>query len=162
MHFQYTVNGAVVEVVVEPQAEGYRVTVDGRSHEVVAERRDDGQILLRMDGQALTATVARQEAARYVALAGHTYTLSTGGRARRQRGPDPGGGSLTASMPGQVIALHVQVGDRVERGAPLVLLEAMKMEQRILAPATGVVTAIHCRVGDVVERGQLLVEVEEE
>ncbi len=57
--------------------------------------------------------------------------------------------------------IDVKVGDRVERGAPLVVLEAMKMEHTIVAPAASVVAAIHFRVGDRVPEGADLVDLEE-
>ncbi|MCB0002281.1 MAG: acetyl-CoA carboxylase biotin carboxyl carrier protein subunit, partial [Anaerolineae bacterium] len=53
----------------------------------------------------------------------------------------------------------VSAGDAVERGETLVLLEAMKMELRITAPAGGTVTGVRCKAGDVVDRGQVLVEI---
>jgi 3-methylcrotonyl-CoA carboxylase alpha subunit len=52
-------------------------------------------------------------------------------------------------------------GDRVERGAPLVVLEAMKMEHTIAAPAAGVVAAVHFAVGDRVPEGANLVDLDD-
>ena len=71
------------------------------------------------------------------------------------------GGHLTAPMSGTIVAVPAKVGDRVERGAPLVVLEAMKMEHTIVAPAASVVAAIHFRVGDRVPEGADLVDLEE-
>ena len=67
--------------------------------------------------------------------------------------------SPASSLRGRVLDVLVQVGDAVHKGDALVLLEAMKMELRIAAPADGVVTAVRCTPGAVVERGQVLVEV---
>ena len=61
-------------------------------------------------------------------------------------------GSLTAPMPGKVVAVLVAPGDRVEKGRPLMILEAMKMEHTITAPREGVVAALNFSVGCVVER----------
>jgi 3-methylcrotonyl-CoA carboxylase alpha subunit len=55
----------------------------------------------------------------------------------------------------------VKAGDKVARGAPLVILEAMKMEHTIVAPATGVVAAVHYRAGDRVAEGAALVDLDE-
>ncbi|GMU71931.1 MAG: acetyl/propionyl/methylcrotonyl-CoA carboxylase subunit alpha [Betaproteobacteria bacterium PRO3] len=71
------------------------------------------------------------------------------------------GGHLTAPMSGTIVAVPAKVGERVERGAPLVVLEAMKMEHSIVAPAAGVVAAIHFRVGDRVSEGADLVDLED-
>jgi 3-methylcrotonyl-CoA carboxylase alpha subunit len=71
-----------------------------------------------------------------------------------------GHGGLLAPMPGRVIALLAEEGARVEAGAPLLILEAMKMEHKLIAPSAGVVTAFRCAVDDQVGEGAELVEFE--
>ncbi len=67
-------------------------------------------------------------------------------------------GGLTAPMPGRVLAVLVKTGAAVERGAPLLVLEAMKMEHTVTAPRAGVIERILCAVGDQVrESAELLV-----
>jgi len=82
-----------------------------------------------------------------------------------ERFPLPGNssapGSLLAGMPGTVVAVSVAVGDIVEHGHPLIVLEAMKMEHAIRAPHRGVVAELHVGVGDQVASGALLAVVEE-
>ncbi|HEF5155454.1 carbamoyl-phosphate synthase L chain ATP-binding protein [Burkholderia multivorans] len=74
-----------------------------------------------------------------------------------------GGGRLTAPMPGKVIAVLVEPGQRVEPGTPLIVMEAMKMEHTIGAPSAGVVAEVLYAVGDQVADGaQLLVMAEAE
>jgi acetyl/propionyl-CoA carboxylase alpha subunit len=68
-------------------------------------------------------------------------------------------GGLTAPMPGLVVRVLAQVGDVVEQGRPLVVLEAMKMEHTITSPHEGTVTGIAVSQGDQVERGAVLAEV---
>lgn len=69
-----------------------------------------------------------------------------------------GEGRLTAPMPGKVIAVLVEPGQKVEQGDPLIVMEAMKMEHTIGAPAAGVVAEVLYAVGDQVADGaQLLV-----
>jgi 3-methylcrotonyl-CoA carboxylase alpha subunit len=62
-------------------------------------------------------------------------------------------------MPGKVIAIHAAVGDRVRRGQPLLVLEAMKMEHSIVAPHDGTVEEVRYRVGDQVDEGATLVSL---
>jgi 3-methylcrotonyl-CoA carboxylase alpha subunit len=62
-------------------------------------------------------------------------------------------GGLRATMPGRVLAVHVKPGDEVERGAALVVLEAMKMEQTITAPSSGRIARVLCAPGEQVREG---------
>jgi 3-methylcrotonyl-CoA carboxylase alpha subunit len=65
--------------------------------------------------------------------------------------------SLSAPMPGVVLKILVAVGDAVAKGAPLLILEAMKMEHQITAPRDGTVAAIRCKEGEMVQPGLDLV-----
>ena len=67
------------------------------------------------------------------------------------------GGRLTAPMPGKIVQLMVSEGAHVDKGTPLLIMEAMKMEHTISAPAKGTVQALNYAVGDqVLEGAQLL------
>ncbi len=68
--------------------------------------------------------------------------------------------TVTAPMPGAVLALHVLPGVSVDIGDPIATLEAMKMEHAVVAPSAGAVAAILVAVGDQVIRGQVLAEIE--
>jgi len=77
---------------------------------------------------------------------------------RRPSDAEHGEGRLTAPMPGKVIAVLVEPGTVVEKGTPLIVMEAMKMEHTIGAPAAGTVSEVLYAVGDQVADGaQLLV-----
>jgi len=71
-----------------------------------------------------------------------------------------GGGGLTAPMPGKIVALLAMPGQTVEKGAPLLILEAMKMEHTITAPKDGTVKNFRYAAGDQVSDGAELVEFE--
>ncbi|WP_419914211.1 acetyl/propionyl/methylcrotonyl-CoA carboxylase subunit alpha [Candidatus Poriferisodalis sp.] len=81
----------------------------------------------------------------------------------RSRFPDPDAeaveGGLVAPMPGKVLMVDVQPGDRVAAGQVLVVMEAMKMEHQITAPADGEVSEVRAAVGDQVDNGELLVVI---
>lgn len=70
-------------------------------------------------------------------------------------------GALVTQMPGKVVKLMVAVGDKVEKGQTILLLEAMKMENEIKAGVTGVVKALHVQPGQALESGVLMAEIEE-
>lgn len=158
-HKLSTEDGAVVDVV--QNGETVQARIGDRVYDVDWQERGEGVLLLRVNGQPATAVTAVREGVYYVWIDGRTFTLHREEPRARRRARERAAGSLAASMPGQVIALPVTPGQQVSRGQTLVVLEAMKMEQRITAPEEGIVAALHCRLGDVVERGQVLVEIGE-
>jgi 3-methylcrotonyl-CoA carboxylase alpha subunit len=72
---------------------------------------------------------------------------------------ESGGGRLTAPMPGKIVALLVAQGDTVEKGAPLLVMEAMKMEHTIAAPSAGIVAQLLYAIGDQVAEGAPLLSL---
>ena len=74
----------------------------------------------------------------------------------KSSGPAP----VNAPMPGMVIRVNVAVGDKVQAGQGVIVMEAMKMENELRASAAGVVKAVHAEVGKAVEKGTTLVELE--
>ncbi len=79
-----------------------------------------------------------------------------GGETEEQVGDD----KIVAPLPGTVVALLAEVGARLEKGAPILTLEVMKMEQTLRAPFAGTVKALKCKVGDIVGEGVELAEIE--
>jgi biotin carboxyl carrier protein len=84
----------------------------------------------------------------------HIRSLAGGGDRRRAAGV------LKAPMPGLVVRVQVQPGEQVAAGDPLVVLEAMKMENELKAGAPGTVKLVRVAPGEAVEKGQVLVEFE--
>ena len=83
------------------------------------------------------------------------------GPVTRSAGQKAGGPTtLKAPMPGLVVRVAVEAGAKVEAGAPLVVLEAMKMENELRATSAGVVKGVKVKAGQAVEKGQVLVEFE--
>ena len=73
---------------------------------------------------------------------------------------ESGGGHLESPMPGRIVSTLVNIGDSVEEGQPLIVLEAMKMEHTIAANVAGEVVDIKCEAGDLVNEGVELIVVE--
>jgi 3-methylcrotonyl-CoA carboxylase alpha subunit len=65
--------------------------------------------------------------------------------------------SMSAPMPGVVLKILVNVGDNVIKGAPLLILEAMKMEHQITSPRDGTIASVNCKEGEMVQPGLDLV-----
>ena len=96
----------------------------------------------------------------WVAVSGHTYELDA--NAPRRSIELAGASELVAPMPGVVIGAQARAEQKVRRGDLLFVVEAMKMELRVEAPADGVVRRVLASVGQTVERGQRLAEFEAE
>jgi 3-methylcrotonyl-CoA carboxylase alpha subunit len=79
-----------------------------------------------------------------------------GGETEEQTGDD----KIVAPLPGTVVAVLAEEGAKLEKGAPILTLEVMKMEQTLRAPFAGVLKAIKCKVGDIVQEGVELAEIE--
>jgi acetyl-CoA/propionyl-CoA carboxylase biotin carboxyl carrier protein len=107
---------------------------------------------------AFPAAAAREGTMCWVALQGETYELDTALRPRNVELTI--GSEVAAPMPGVVIAAQTKADQKVRRGDLLFVVEAMKMELRVEAPADGTVTRVLASVGQQVERGQRLAEFE--
>jgi biotin carboxyl carrier protein len=79
-----------------------------------------------------------------------------------QGGLGSGAGTITASMPGRVVKILVEPGDKVQQGQGVLILEAMKMENEIKAPKDGVVSSISVREGESVESGAMMAEISDD
>jgi 3-methylcrotonyl-CoA carboxylase alpha subunit len=122
---------------------------------------DDDRLHIVADGAAFAATVIADGDDRYVFAPGARCHLRFEDPLAHAAEDDEHGGHLTAPMSGAVVAVMVEVGATVTKGAALIVLEAMKMEHTIVAPADGIVAAVHFRVGDRVAEGADLVDLED-
>ncbi|MBL8752301.1 MAG: acetyl-CoA carboxylase biotin carboxyl carrier protein subunit [Planctomycetes bacterium] len=122
----------------------FSLLVDGRSYDVVADIGRE-EVALQMLGQRFVVHVEDERERAAHAVAGN----KVGGKQE-----------LRAAMPGIVIDVKVAVGDAVEEGKTLVVLEAMKMQNPLAAEAPGKVTRILCKKGEAVAAGALLLEME--
>ena len=122
-----------------------------------AERRPDGGLSMLLDGVRTQMTVLDRGAEIAVFLDGESWRLTEIDPLAARAGEDPTAGRLTAPMPGRVTQLMVETGTSVRRGQPLIVIEAMKMEHTVTAPADGVVEAVRFAPGDLVEEGAELI-----
>ena len=113
-----------------------KVIVDGEEFEVTLEQ----------DGELWTAHVGDKK---------YEISIPDSGPAPKQRrssgGKSKKSGKVTANIPGKVVTVEVSIGDEVEEGQVVMILEAMKMQNEIQAPVSGTVTEIHCEEGQSIE-----------
>lgn len=160
MQYTYESKGVSHSIQLEKQADGsYLAKIGDTLYKVNASQMPDGAWLVHLDGERFLIHTTASKDMRYLHIDGVQYQLekSTG---RKRRGGSSGAvGDLKAEMPGQIIDVRIALGDIVQAGQVLLVLEAMKMEIRIIAPYAGTVAKLMATKGELVERGQLLVEI---
>ncbi|MFC5521748.1 acetyl-CoA carboxylase biotin carboxylase subunit [Polaromonas jejuensis] len=157
--FEFEFQGKSAKASLSYQHDGaLHLDVDGVSGPLVFAQGAQG-IDIRFSGQRLTAAVYTQGEVDHVfAARGATQItaidlLAHAGEAHAE------GGRLTAPMPGKVVSFAVKAGDKVSKGQPLAVMEAMKMEHTIAAPADGVVQELLYAPGDQVSEGSELLKI---
>ncbi|MEO8081591.1 MAG: acetyl/propionyl/methylcrotonyl-CoA carboxylase subunit alpha [Caldimonas sp.] len=139
----------------------WTLALDGQSHEATAHSHGHGLVTAAIGDRRWVASVVAQGDRRHVFVGGHAFPmqfvdpLGVIGADHEEEGT-----GLVAPMPGKVIALVALPGVAVQKGAPLLVLEAMKMEHTINAPRDGTVKRFRFAAGDQVSEGAELVDFE--
>lgn len=159
--FTLTLDNIEYPVIAEDDA----VVVNGRSFAV--EITDEGAVLV--DGIAYDVALEDETAivgedSYPVQVTGLEMTATASSAAPSGPAAVPvtgaGAGAVLAIMPGKIIRVMVEVGQQVEEGEPVCVLEAMKMENELNAGQSGIVRTLHVKPGDDVEKDQVLAEIE--
>ncbi|MDO9402473.1 MAG: acetyl/propionyl/methylcrotonyl-CoA carboxylase subunit alpha [Polaromonas sp.] len=164
--FELAFHGEPVRAVLVYQHDGsLQLTVGAVSGPLVYEVVEGG-LDVRYDGQRATAAVYRQKTAAGASGAvDHVFTargatqITTIDQLAHASAAPAEGGRLTAPMPGKVVSFAVKAGDAVAKGQPLAVMEAMKMEHTIAAPADGTVEELLYAPGDQVAEGAELLRI---
>jgi 3-methylcrotonyl-CoA carboxylase alpha subunit len=135
------------------RADGWDLELADASLALALVAHEGDAYAIRLGEAAVRGAVKREGDDFHVFVDGEHYTLAYLDPMAHAGSEETGGGRLTAPMPGKVIALLVAQGERVKAGQPLVIMEAMKMEHTIAAPAEGVVEELLYQVGDQVADG---------
>ena len=141
--------------------------VNGRAYSLEVHNPAPGVFLLRSGTNVYHCRVeaGSQPAVLNVSLRGRDYAIQLIDP-KRLRGSQSSGAhdhgtvQIVASMPGKVVRLLVEVGSRVEAGAGIVVVEAMKMQNEMKSPKAGVVTSLSAAAGATVNAGDVLAEIE--
>ncbi|WP_374325775.1 acetyl-CoA carboxylase biotin carboxylase subunit [Azonexus sp.] len=152
----------LVEARVRYLGERWEISLGGEMTVASGRKLEGDRFAVELDDRRLIASVVAVDDKRTVFLQGSTYSLLRDDPLHRVDAGDSHGGGLTAPMPGKVVALLAQPGQKVEKGTPLLILEAMKMEHTITAPAAGTLKAFCYAAGEQVADGAALVEFESE
>jgi 3-methylcrotonyl-CoA carboxylase alpha subunit len=158
--FVFESDGAVHPVSVATTGRALTVSTGGRARTASIEA-EGANLNVRYDGASFRAKVVSLGDERHVFCAGQARRLTLLDPLAHAGEAETHGGRLAAPMSGTVISVLVKLGDAVAKGAPLLILEAMKMEHTIAAPADGIVSAVNYRTGDQVQEGADLIDLDE-
>ena len=154
-------DGEFLTVEMQENGHDFTATIGTDTYSASNVEASAGVLTLTIDGlrtrhfySADAAQVTLVHDDRTVVLARHSRS---GGEGDNTDGP----GTITAPMPGKILEVKAANGDEVEKGTPLLVMEAMKMEQTITAPKDGIVTNLNLVAGDQVSDGAILLIIEE-
>ena len=172
MTFEIEIDGRTRSVAVERAGRGrYRVVIDNnieQAHFVDAARVEEFGLSLLLDGDGVSrevqVTPGSVRGEFLVGLEGRTIAVSLNGRRMRRGAGDAAGHvhgeqAVVAPMPGRVVRVLVGPGDEVTARQPLVVVEAMKMENELRSPRAGTIREVTVSAGMSVDAGRVLVTV---
>ena len=176
MRYEVEVAGTLRTVTVDRTGDSFAIAVDGQAWSVDAARIDAHTLSLIVTGVSRKGDTpglggASYEVAlspaggpgRLLARVGPTTVAVTVNGRRRHRDDEPGDGDgpqrIAAPMPGKVVRVLVETGAEVDARQPLVVVEAMKMENELRAGRPGIVAEVHVKEGASVEAGALLLVI---
>ncbi len=131
---------------------------------------NEDELAVSIDGHVIFPSVVMHDGAKVTVFSPglgvtqkdlqHLYTFEL--FQHQHGGASASKGSLLSPMPGRIIKVMVEVGQKVTKGSPLIVMEAMKMEHTIRAPADGVVEKIHYNTNEIVQEKQQLISIKAE
>ena len=166
MKYTVEVAGRSHEVEVLEGVDGPRLIVNGKDFPLTYREVDaHGQVVCQREGLSFALSMEGDGHRTRVTLAGHDYHLTLEDEREHAanlaaRAANRGGGPVEAVMPGVVVELLVQEGETVQEGQPLLILEAMKMQNEIRAKGPGSVSKVHVEAGQAVGAGDPLVTLQ--
>jgi acetyl/propionyl-CoA carboxylase alpha subunit len=163
MKYEITIGGTTRNVDIEPAGEGrYRVSWPGESHEIDLLKPSPEAYQMLIDGESWEAGCVAVPDGYLVDVMGLSTEVGVIDPRRKALKLAAGAstGMLATQMPGRVVRLIAKVGDVVKKGQPVIVVEAMKMENEMKSPIDGTVAEILVAEGQAVETGTKLVRVE--
>ena len=165
MRYEVDVDGRIVSVNVHRANGGFVVEVDGREWTVDAARIDSHTLSLLVGSSSREVTIVAdaRPGQLLVGVGAAPMSVTVNGRRRWGRKDDSGAGGgpqrLVAPMPGKIVRVLARTGAVVQPRQPLVVVEAMKMENELRATRPGVVSELLVQEGQSVDAGALLLVV---
>jgi biotin carboxyl carrier protein len=160
--YQVEVDGTALSVTAHERGSVLTVEIADEPHPRPVRVLSTGERPLILLGGRVIGMAVRGEDRRKFAFGGRhgeARVLPASRAVSEERAVLASAGNLLAPMPGRVVSVNVRAGDAIAAGAPLLVVEAMKMQNELVAPRAGTVTRVLVAEGDAVERGATLVEL---
>jgi 3-methylcrotonyl-CoA carboxylase alpha subunit len=158
--FLFRGGGGEYEVALRYAPRASTLLIDGNEIAFTSAITALGELHVTLDGVQSRVTVAVDGHEIYVRTRNGRFEVHWVDPFGMEDEEQTGADRVVAPLPGTVVALLVEEGASVEKGAPVVTLEVMKMEQTLRAPFAGTVVKLKCKVGDIVQEGVELAEIE--
>jgi biotin carboxyl carrier protein len=165
MNIEFVIGGESRHLSVEERKGEFQVTAGDRRRMVRCRPLSHCLYVLEIDGRTRLVHIAADGDRTFVRIAGNEVCLEKPRRDKARGAAETGtevseDGIVETPMPGKVVKISVEVNDRIEKGASLLVVESMKMENTIAAPWDALVKKVHVAEGDQTRLGQPLMEIE--
>ncbi len=168
-HYLVNANGKEFDIVIEKSGDSYRAVVNGREQTVESSSTGKSKSVMLVDGNSHEISINSNgyDNSRLVTVGGIEIELEIDNFRLAQLKKAAGNGTgkaalkkIKAPMPGLILEVKVNSGEKVESGQLILVIEAMKMENAIKSSAAAVVKNVAVSKGQSVEKGDLLIEFE--
>jgi biotin carboxyl carrier protein len=168
MKLHAEIGDAKYEIEIKRDGDAIRASIDGEPFDAEISQPERNVFLFKKNGRTIEAFVEPgfaigQSVNVWISGNEHSVRLADPKRLRgSEKGSeqDQGRAEIRSAMPGKVVRLLVAAGTEVEKGAGVIVVEAMKMQNELKAPKSGTVTSIKVKVGDTVSAGEVLAAIE--
>ena len=161
LRISFEMDGIAQEVVANVSGDTLEARIGGRCYRIFESINPGEDLFIVLDGQMIRGTVLMSNQNLLVGVDGLFFKISDS-RSTESSRIDQISGSIQATMTGRVIQILVKLGDQVDKGDPVVVLEAMKMEHSLTAPVTGKVSTLDTALNQLVEQGYTVATIEPE
>ena len=167
MEQELTIDDKVYKLEIEHKDGRYHINIDSRNYIIDYTSISNNRFSLLIDNKAITVYHSEANGKKYLSIEGEQFcieetkagSIHAGGTDSTGLKEDP---IVCSPMPGKVVKISVKVGDEVEKGQGLVIVEAMKMENEIKSPMKGRIGKVNFKEGDLVDARQAIIEIKPE
>ena len=138
----------------------FKFNINGKSYEAIVEETERNTARVELNGKSYTVQVEKEEAIVSPKIAAVKPSSAGADFVEPEQKVTGNAGSIKSPLPGNVSKVKVQEGQAVKAGEVLMTLEAMKMENEIMAPGAGTVKKIYVAEGAAVQQGEALIDIE--